>query len=114
MSCRRPFVRALCAIILVIGSFSAARAADTGSITGTVVDPLGAVVPHATVTLLRDGQAVTETQSGTQGEFAFEALPEARYRLQARAEGFQVRLTDPTFLGAGARRDHSVRLESSR
>ena len=54
MSCRRPFVRALCAIIFVIGSFSAAHAADTGSITGTVVDPLGAVVTHATVTLLRD------------------------------------------------------------
>src|SRR5262245_45775766 len=103
MPCLRSCVRTLLAIGFVITSTLAARAADTGSITGTVLDPLGAVVPRATVTLLRDGQRVQETQSGSQGEFAFEALPEARYRLQARAEGFQVRLTDPTLLGAGAR-----------
>jgi vitamin B12 transporter len=103
MSCARPCIRTLMAIGLVIGLSTAARAADTASIHGTIADPLGGAVASATVTLLREGTVVTETQTGTQGEFAFVALPEGRYRLHARADGFQVRLTDPTFLGAGAR-----------
>jgi iron complex outermembrane receptor protein/vitamin B12 transporter len=111
MSCLRSCVRTLLAIAFVLGSFiSAARAADTGSITGTVLDPLGGAVANATVTLLREGQPVQETHSGGHGEFAFEGLPEARYRLQARADGFQVRLTDPAFLGAGARLSVQVSL----
>ncbi len=114
MSCIRPCVRTLLAISLIVCHFTAAYAADTASasasITGTIVDPLGGAVASATVTLLREGQVVKEIQSGAQGEFAFDALPEARYRLQARAEGFQVRVTDPTFLGAGARLSIQVSL----
>jgi vitamin B12 transporter len=78
------------------------RAADA-VINGTVVDPLGGGIAGASVTLLRDGEVIKQTRTGAQGEFTFDALPEARYRLQASADGFQVRLTDPAFLGAGAR-----------
>jgi len=118
MSCTRSLVRTLLTrlslltitISLILCSSSAARAAGDASITGTVVDPLGGGVPNATVRLLLDGRTIKESHTGSQGEFAFEALAAGRYRLQATADGFQVRLTDPAFLGTGGRLSVQVSL----
>ena len=74
---------------------------DQGSIRGTVVDPLGARV-QATVTLLRDGQRVTESSSNARGEFAFDALPGGRYQIEVQAAGFEPGISDPVFVGSSA------------
>ena len=74
---------------------------DQGSIRGTVVDPLGARV-QATVTLLRDGQRVTESSSNARGDFAFDALPGGRYQIEVQAAGFEPGISDPVFVGSSA------------
>jgi vitamin B12 transporter len=73
------------------------------TVTGVVVDPLGAAVRRAQVVIERDGQRIAETSSGPAGEFTFEGLPEDRYRIEARAEGFQPGTTDALFIAGGAR-----------
>jgi iron complex outermembrane receptor protein/vitamin B12 transporter len=102
------------ALLLTIGAgvLPAAAAGDDadGAIRGAVVDPLGARVAGATVKLLHDGQVAKETTSGEDGSFAFDGLAEGRYQIQANAEGFQVRLTSPLFLAAGARATVDVSL----
>jgi iron complex outermembrane receptor protein/vitamin B12 transporter len=82
----------------------------SGSIAGTIIDPLGARIAGAAVKLLRDGQVVKETQSDTRGNFSFDAVPEGRYRIQACFEGFQVRTTHQMFLAAAARTTLEVSL----
>ena len=96
----RLFVTLLASLLCLASPVSAQVA--SGSITGTVVDPLGARVVAAVVRLLRDNDVAKETRSDPQGDFSFDGLSEGRYRLQASAEGFQVRTTSQMFLAAGA------------
>jgi vitamin B12 transporter len=76
----------------------------SASITGTVVDPLGATVAGAEVTLLRDREVARAATTDVRGDFSFDGLPEGRYRIQATADAFQLRTTSPIFLPAGVRR----------
>ncbi|HLH41823.1 MAG TPA: TonB-dependent receptor [Bryobacteraceae bacterium] len=66
-------------------------AQDTGRITGSVVDPSGAVVARATVNLLlHDGtKPIAATQSNAQGLFTLEALRPVYFDLTVDAQGFQ-------------------------
>jgi vitamin B12 transporter len=102
----RRFVRIAPPTLLFLGALcwgAPASAQDGGSVAGTVVDPLGARVNHATVRLLREDQIASETRSDAQGEFTFNAVPGGRYRIQASADGFQVRTTSPVFVSPGAK-----------
>ena len=71
--------------LLVAGSLFS----QTSSLTGTVADPTGAVIPNAAV-------SVTNTQTGakrsdtsdTQGRFTIPQLPPGTYSLMAQAPGF--------------------------
>ncbi len=61
-----------------------------GSITGAVVDPSGAMVPEAQLTLTEiQTNRQHETTSNIRGEFVFELLPPGRYRLTAAKSGFR-------------------------
>ncbi len=64
--------------------------AQTGSITGQVLDPTGAVVAGATITAksVATGIVVTATTSSA-GVYNFGALPPAAYDLSVSAGGFQ-------------------------
>jgi len=88
----------------------AAPAADDASIQGAIVDQLGARVIGAAVTLLRESQVVKETKTDNEGGYAFAALPEGRYQIQAVSEGFQTRTTAAMFVGAGTRTTVNVSL----
>ena len=86
-------------------------AQSRSALAGTVVDTLGARVPGAAVTLLRDGQPVQEATSGAEGAFAFTGLDADRYQVQAMAPGFESRMSDPVFVGEGATVSLEVTLE---
>jgi iron complex outermembrane receptor protein/vitamin B12 transporter len=94
---------------LAAGSPSARDAQRAGSesarsravVSGTVVDPLGAVVAQATVALLRDGEKIADTSSGSRGEFSFDGVPQGRYQIEVRAAGFQPRTSDAIFVASG-------------
>ncbi|MGH9586638.1 MAG: carboxypeptidase regulatory-like domain-containing protein, partial [Acidobacteriaceae bacterium] len=61
----------------------------SGTVTGTVVDPSGAVVPNANVKLTNEatGQA-NEAQSNASGVFTFPSLAPGNYSLTCTAAGF--------------------------
>jgi hypothetical protein len=67
-----------------------AQSASTGALTGTVMDPSGAVVPNATVTATSLGtdQART-TMTGSDGSYKIGLLPPGNYRVRFEAAGFK-------------------------
>jgi vitamin B12 transporter len=82
-------------------AISASAAAADASLAGTVRDQLGAPIAGAAVTVLRDGQRVNATTSDARGEFAFASLTDGRYQIEATAEGFAPRTSDPVFVSGG-------------
>jgi outer membrane cobalamin receptor len=69
-----------------------ARAAQAGTVAGTVLDPSGRVVPQARVTLLRSLVVADERQTDSRGAFEFADLSDGKYELEAHAPG----LASPT------------------
>jgi Carboxypeptidase regulatory-like domain len=63
---------------------------ENATITGAVLDPTGAVVPNATITLtnIATGQA-RETSSNNSGVYVFSNVGVGRFNLDATAAGFQ-------------------------
>ena len=63
--------------------------AQTGSITGQVLDPGGAAIPNATVTATSGATGTSQTATTTSsGLYNFAALPPAVYTVSATATGF--------------------------
>ncbi len=63
---------------------------DTGSITGTVTDSSGAVVPSAKVTLTNEGTGASLTvNTGNDGTYTFSPVRIGSYKIDASAQGFK-------------------------
>jgi vitamin B12 transporter len=94
----------LCALFLVLAITAgpAFAAADRGSITGTVVDPLGAAITGASVVLVHDGDEVSQTTTDGRGVFLFADVSSGRYQIRVLAPGFETHTTDAMFVAAGA------------
>ncbi len=77
--------------VLVLVSSSGLRAqVDTGSITGTVRDQTGAVIPGAKVTITNQGTALTlSTVTGSDGSYTFTPVKIGVYTVTAEFQGFQ-------------------------
>ncbi len=89
-SIRGTFFRILPLGVLFIAALSA-QAQNAGSVTGTVSDPSGAVVPGATVNLSNSASGLTRsTITDDQGHFAFTNVPFNPYKLAVTANGFGV------------------------
>jgi iron complex outermembrane receptor protein/vitamin B12 transporter len=105
-------VTAFIGVMLLFGAAQAQMSAQTqGVLAGTVVDALGARVPGATVTLLRDGRRAQEASSAGDGTFSFEGLVSDRYQVTVSAPGFESRTTEAVFVGPGARTSLEVALD---
>ncbi|MGC2638851.1 MAG: carboxypeptidase-like regulatory domain-containing protein, partial [Acidobacteriaceae bacterium] len=79
-------------LTLITGQVSAQT--DTGTVSGTVTDQSGAVVPNATVTVtdLATNRVVT-ARSQADGTYVLGALPIGNYKAEASAGGFQTENT---------------------
>lgn len=102
------FGRCVCVVVAALMLLAtpaswAQEARPGGAIAGAVVDPLGARVGGAAVTLILDGKAVKDATADSTGEFVFDGLAEGRYRLEVSSPGFQSRTSDPMFLGSGSK-----------
>ncbi|MCU1323492.1 MAG: Cna domain protein [Acidobacteriaceae bacterium] len=94
-SSRVSDVRKTLKLILIVGiaaifscAFSpSAKAQTTGSLSGHVFDPTGALIPGATLTLSQGERALT-AQSGKEGLYTFTNVPTGAYTLTVTAEGF--------------------------
>ncbi len=63
--------------------------ATSGDLVGTVSDPSGASIPHATVTATNTATGIVNTtQANESGEFRISNLPSGNYNLKGTASGF--------------------------
>src|SRR3974390_3278900 len=78
-----------CLVFLLVQSRCAFAQVDTGSITGTVMDSSGAVVPDADVTLVNTDQGLTlQTKTNSSGGYTFSPVRVGNYSLDVSAKGF--------------------------
>ncbi|MDE3136035.1 MAG: TonB-dependent receptor, partial [Acidobacteriota bacterium] len=80
-------------LILLFGMFiptnAFAQVTATASLTGTILDNSGAVVPGARITVTNKSTGDTRTTtSGSNGLYRFDLLPVGTYTLQTKKEGF--------------------------
>lgn len=82
----------LAAVLLILRA--APAAANTASISGTVLDPDGRAIPQARVSLLETMTALEERTTDAEGRYRFDGLPAGVYRLVANAPGFSAASQD--------------------
>jgi hypothetical protein len=96
----------LALMILTLAGLAGAQSAgnfDTGTITGTVTDQSGAVIPHAAVTITNTGTGiVTTATTGDNGLFTVPALPFGNYTVSASANQFGKAASKSFVLNVGA------------
>ena len=84
---RRRLLLPLLGLFLTAAVFASG---PTGSITGTVTDPSGAVVPKARITVLNEAtNAIRNAETNADGDFTVALLPPGRYRVMAENAGFR-------------------------
>ena len=76
-------------LAFLLSSSIAAMGQTTGSISGTVTDEKGAVIPNATVTARNLDRNISRTlQTSSEGTYRFENLPVGPYEVTVEATGF--------------------------
>jgi Carboxypeptidase regulatory-like domain len=87
----RAIAHGLLSIVLFFACALSVRAQSTyGALTGTVVDPSGAVAPGATVTLTNTATSEKQTQvTGDTGLYSFVNLNPGQYSLSVERSGFK-------------------------
>ena len=76
--------------VLLVCSAAAFAQTATGTITGTISDPAGAVVPNAPLELKNSATGtVYQTVSSSTGNYTFSQLPAATYTLTVNVPGFK-------------------------
>lgn len=81
------------------------RAQATGEITGTVVDPSGAVIPNARVTATNTATQVPRfTITGRTGTYTISLLPVGTYVVTAEAPGFKTAVAEEITLDVSQQR----------
>src|SRR5215467_12253159 len=85
-----PPMRAI-ALVLCFTAVMFGQSAPTTSLSGTVADPSGSLVPNAAIELTNVATRWTRnTTTDAQGHFLFTLVPPGRYDLQVTATGFTV------------------------
>jgi uncharacterized membrane protein len=74
--------------------------AQTGTLQGVVIDPSGAVVPGAHITL-SGGKQTRKTDSGADGRYAFRACDPGSYTVSVAANGFALLTVSNVSVTAG-------------
>lgn len=103
----QSLVLAVCFVLAIPAVFGQS---GTGTLTGTVADSSGAVVPGASVTLTNQGSGdVRKTVTNGDGYFTIAAVPAGSYSVTVQAAGFQkYEEKDLAFNGADKRNVNAV------
>lgn len=102
----------LAVLVLICATGLAFGQAGTSTIRGTTVDPTGAVIPGATVTLTNPATSFSRTQlSNEMGGFSFELIPPGKYTLEAEIKGFKKKVLSGVQALVGAPTDVRVPME---
>lgn len=85
---------------------------NTGSITGVIYDPNGAVVPNATVKITNQGTNESRTvQSDAEGRYEVPSLPNGVYKITASGSGFQETSVSDARLAVGEKLRQDVSMQ---
>lgn len=86
----------------------------TGQLSGSVVDPNGAVIPGATVKLTSGINAQErETVTNDAGDFVFTLLPAGLYKLEVNANGFRPVIVDEVRINVTQTTTLPIRVETA-
>lgn len=77
------------AIVLILPAAISAQLVSRGSVSGTVYDTTGAVVPNAKVTISSVAYGSRDTQTAADGTFLFLALEPGKYSLKVELANFK-------------------------
>jgi hypothetical protein len=100
---RNMRIQKLAVTLLLVGMTTVAAIAQTGSITGQVLDPSGAAIANAKIAVTSSSTGVTRTVTTTSaGIYNIAALPPGAYGLSAVAAGFQVQVKKNVILSVAA------------
>jgi vitamin B12 transporter len=97
----RAIVRGTLQLVLLLTLCPTAIWAQSASVSGAILDQLGARLPGATVTLVGERQSAGETTSSGDGSFSFANVTPGRYRVNASLSGFEASSSAAFFVGAG-------------
>ena len=85
----RPLIRMTILLFLVCGLITARAQSNSATVTGTVTDKTGALIPHATIAITDQSSGVKrETHSDNRGVFSFVGVPVGVYSVAVSAPGF--------------------------
>src|SRR5436190_5155107 len=89
MSSRQKVISALIAVCLILPTWVYAQS-TFATVTGTVTDPVGAIVPGVTLTATHlETNIKTTAQSNEAGVYTIAQLKEGEYNLRAQGAGFK-------------------------
>jgi vitamin B12 transporter len=84
------------------------QAQQPSTLHGTVRDPLGALVPNATVELLNADRVIATTNTNPVGEYSFSLTTTGRYSVRVTASTFQPTTTDAEYLKPSTRTELNI------
>jgi hypothetical protein len=100
---RRTFHAIALLAVVVFGALPMLAQFDTGTITGTVTDTSGAIVPSAAITVTNVGTGLQKSFVTNQnGGFVASSLPYGTYVVATHATGFAESKSQPVLLSVGA------------
>src|ERR1051326_5226505 len=106
--------RILLLAVFLFTAFQLNAQLDRATLTGTVADSSGAVIPGATVQIVSNETGLRrEVQTGSNGTYVFSLLPIGAYTVTVSQDGFRTALIKDVRLGVGDNRTLNVALELS-
>jgi hypothetical protein len=88
-------LRILSASLTVLFSVCAWSQSQLANLSGTIMDPTGAVVPGVSVTIVGQGIGLKlSVLTDTAGEYRFAGLPTGNYSVRVEKTGFQTQLRE--------------------
>src|SRR5215813_96657 len=103
------------ALLFALGPlyFAAHAQTATATLTGTVTDPNGAIIPGTLVTVLNQETAFErETITNQEGYFTVSLLPPGAYTVRAQHDGFMVIQIDKVVLNVGDQKSIPIQLKT--
>ena len=99
-SCRLRILSASLTVLFSVGAWSQTQLA---TVSGTIADPTGAVIPGVSVTIVNQGTGLKRCGlTDTAGEYRFVGLPTGNYSLRLEKTGFQSQTRDGIQLTSAA------------
>ncbi len=106
------FIRGVVLFVVACSLSAVGHAQYNASLQGTVLDPQGAVVPGAIVTLVnKETNWVKTATTDSRGIYTFNALPPSRFSLTVVASGFQKKILSDVLLTPEQANSVNIHLE---